>query len=171
MKKSNVKEQFRFLLEEGEKAIYTQRFADFGKYKRAVFFLAGTALILSDCFFLGASVVLTFFDRLKWFLVAMFLLKVAVDVIVLGLWLSSINDRSKRNENTFFIKTDKKFIIAGERDGEVFFSLFPLDCHIEEKTVFNYRKISFKTEKQEQTFYLKATNQKLFDFEKETKQE
>ena len=160
MKENSIEKKFEPFIEEGEKSTYSHVLCGKGKLKYLAFFIVGIVLVLSDCFFLGAYATFSFFSKIKWWQVAVSVIKLIIDVIFLGVWISFINEREIKTVNTFFYVTSHRYLICGEYEGETFFKSFNRNtAEITIKKSFSDKtKVVIKEGKKQVAFILKENN-------------
>lgn len=144
MKNVNLKKEFDFLLSEGEKTTYSRRFSFNKRVNYLVMAIVCIALILVDCFFLGAGFIFSRFEKSsfsKTLLIVAFAVKLIVDLVIAAVWVGFIQEHEEKAQNTFLTVTDKQVLVTALIGGTASFCVFSLT---EAEAVITKRVLSVK---------------------------
>lgn len=128
----------------GEKPTYSQPFKSYKTSRTVILIVFGILLVAFDCFFLGATLVLSIFNSIKGINIAVFSVKLILDFIFITAWYFFSSEKSLQEKSSKIIITENFIFLACLKYEEItFISFDKTKVEIKDKKIFGGISLEF----------------------------
>lgn len=120
MKENNFPQELTPLLK-GEKVNYSHKLIPYKAPKVILIFLCAILVLAGDMVFLGVGMVYALFNQFKGIAIALFLVKIAIDIFLFTFWFASVKEKADKAKYTRIYCTDNNIFVVSYRSGEANF--------------------------------------------------